>query len=243
MIRYLTPYIQDDLKEKMVFLGGPRQVGKTTLSKQVDKSYEYLNWDISSDRRKILDQEWSAQKKLLIFDEIHKFKKWRNYLKGIYDSQDRHLKKILVTGSARLDHYRFGGEALQGRYHYHRLHPFTTSELNLASSKDLNDFFNLSPFPEPCLSASKKSSDRWSLEYRTRLREEDVRDLEGVQDLGQIELLVKRLPELVGSPLSLNNLREDLDVSFRKVKNWIVELLGNFICTGTLSLLLCCSFR
>jgi hypothetical protein len=129
-------------------------------------------------------------------------------------------RRILVTGSARLDLYRHGGDSLQGRYHYLRLHPFSVAELGMSGRKDFQQLLALGGFPEPFLSGSKVEARRWSREYRSRLVTEDVASLEDVQDLGRMELLVLRLPQLVGAALSLNALREDLEVSHRTVSRW-----------------------
>ena len=138
------------------------------------------------------------------------------FLKGLYDGR-RRGQRILVTGSARLDFYRFGGDSLQGRYHLLRLHPFSAAELRLRTGADLLDLLRLGGFPEPFLGGSEVEARRWSREYRSRLVREDVASLERVQDLGNLELLALRLPELVGSPLSVNALREDLQVSHKTV--------------------------
>jgi predicted AAA+ superfamily ATPase len=218
--RYLTKQIQQDLTKKMVFVGGPRQVGKTTLAKTFLKDGEgYLNWDVPEQRERILKKELPAAP-LWIFDEIHKYRGWRNYLKGLYDSKPSH-QQILVTGSARLDFYRFSGDSLQGRYHYLRLHPLSMAELKSNDQEDLMRLLLLSGFPEPYFSGSAIESKRWSREYRTRLIREDLVQLERVQDLGHIELLAMRLPELVGSPLSINAIREDLQVSHKAVATWL----------------------
>jgi uncharacterized protein len=114
--RYLLPQVRRDLSRKMVFVAGPRQVGKTTLARSLERgTVGYLNWDISEQRERILSGELPAGK-LWILDEIHKYRRWRNYLKGLYDGRPRG-QRILVTGSGRLDLYRFGGDSLQGRYH------------------------------------------------------------------------------------------------------------------------------
>ncbi|MCL5261028.1 MAG: ATP-binding protein [Gammaproteobacteria bacterium] len=218
--RYLTNQIKNDLLKKMVFIGGPRQVGKTTLAKSfLQNDCGYLNWDVFEHREKILKMELPASI-LWIFDEIHKYRKWRNYLKGIYDAKSKE-QQILVTGSARLDYYRFSGDSLQGRYYYLRLHPISLAELKSESQEDLLSLLNLGGFPEPFFSASTIEAKRWSREYRSRLINEDIIQLEKVQDLGNLELLAMRLPELVGSPLSINALREDLQVSHKTVANWL----------------------
>ena len=129
-----------------------------------------------------------------------------------------------MTGSARLDFYRFGGDSLQGRYHLLRLHPLSAAELGIASPGGLRDLLALGGFPEPFFGGSETEARRWSREYRQRLVSEEITSLERVQDLGAIETLMLRLPELVGSPLSLNALREDLQVSHRTVASWVAIL-------------------
>ncbi|MGH9323929.1 MAG: ATP-binding protein, partial [Vicinamibacteria bacterium] len=219
--RYLAPQVERDLRRKMVFVGGARQVGKTTLALDLLSSPRgYMNWDVPEHRERILKRELPPTS-TWVFDELHKYRAWRNYLKGLYDAPRREKKRILVTGSARLDLYRRGGDSLQGRYHYLRLHPFSVAELGLQSASDFRDLLELGGFPEPFLGGSKREASRWSREYRTRLIREDVVSLEQVHDLGGLELLMLRLPELVGSPLSINALREDLNVSHKTASHWI----------------------
>ncbi|MEW6488799.1 MAG: ATP-binding protein [Thermodesulfobacteriota bacterium] len=221
--RYLKPQIERDLDAKMVFVAGPRQVGKTTLARSVEGAEAgYLNWDVAEHREQILRRRLPASD-LWVFDEIHKYRPWRNYLKGLYDGR-RPGQRILVTGSARLDLYRFGGDSLQGRYHLLRLHPLSVAELGLDTAAELGDLLTLGGFPEPYLSGSETEARRWSRQYRTLLVREEVAGLERVADLGTLELLTLALPDRVGSPLSLNALREDLRVSHKTVARW-VEIL------------------
>ncbi len=221
--RYLLPAVRRDLARKMVFVAGPRQVGKTTLARSLPGAGAgYLNWDIAEHRQRILENELLPGK-FWIFDEIHKYRRWRNYLKGIYDGRPRG-QRILVTGSARLDLYRFGGDSLQGRYHLLRLHPLSVAELGANNARGLTDLLALGGFPEPFFAGGEVEARRWSREYRTRLIREDIVSLERIQDLGQLELLMLRLPDLVGSPLSLNALREDLQISHKTVASWLAAL-------------------
>jgi uncharacterized protein len=219
--RYLTAQVVKDLKQKMVFVGGPRQVGKTTMAKQIVAHHPngYLNWDIPVHREAILKRELPVAP-VWVFDELHKYRQWRSYLKGIYD-QFGHGKEVLVTGSARLDYYRYGGDSLQGRYHYLRLNPLTVSELHIQRQADFETLFKLGGFPEPFFSSSQIEAKRWSREYRERLIQEDLLSLEQAKDVGTLELLMIRLPELVGSPLSINSLREDLQVSHKTIAHWL----------------------
>ena len=220
MNRYLKKPVIEDLRSKMVFIGGPRQVGKTTLSLDLaPKQHRYLNWDILKDKELILKQHFPIEK-FIIFDEIHKFNEWRNYIKGLYDKH-KNEKKILVTGSAKLDYYRHSGDSLQGRYHYYRLHPLTVKELGVQSKQDMKTLLTLGGFPEPFLSGSKRQALRWQREYRNRIINEDISSLELSQNLSQMELLIMKLSELVGSPLSINALREDLNLSHKTIAKYL----------------------
>ena len=219
-LRYLTAQVKRDLGRKMVFIAGPRQVGKTTIARGLPGAKSgYLNWDVAEHRERILRRELPAGS-LWIFDEIHKHRQWRNYLKGLYDGR-RSGQKILVTGSGRLDLYRFGGDSLQGRYHMLRLYPFSAAELGLDKPKQLLDLLKLGGFPEPWLSGSERESRRWSREYRSLLIREEVTALERIQDLGQLEVMMLSLPDRVGSPLSINALREDLQVAHKTAASWL----------------------
>jgi predicted AAA+ superfamily ATPase len=220
LTRYLVPQVRRDLTKKMVFVAGPRQVGKTTLATSLPGGEAgYLNWDIAEHRERILRRELPATKRW-VFDELHKYRSWRNYLKGLFDSHNV-SREILVTGSARLDFYRFGGDSLQGRYHLLRLHPLSVAELGLTKPRELQDLLKLGGFPEPYFSGSEIEARRWSREHRTLLIREEVTSLERVQDLGNFEFLMLRLPELVGSPLSINALREDLQLTHKTVAHWL----------------------
>ena len=169
-MRYVEPVITSDLARKMVFLAGPRQGGKTTIAKKLLKDFRkdietrYLNWDSTEDREKILRQRFPAGEGMLVLDEIHKYSRWRQTVKGLYDKRGDHLQ-IMVIGSARLDHYRHGGDSLQGRYHFHRLHPLSFAEVGGAALSDLEDLLAFSGFPEPFFLASEKETKRWSREY------------------------------------------------------------------------------
>jgi hypothetical protein len=221
--RYLAAQVERDLRRKMVFVAGPRQVGKSTMARQIlGRRAGYLNWDVGADRERILRGELPVAR-LWVLDEIHKYRRWRNYLKGLYDGR-RPGQQILVTGSARLDFYRFGGDSLQGRYHLLRMHPLSVAELKIDRPADLLGLLTLGGFPEPFLSGSEVQARRWSREYRNLLVREELVSIERVLDLAHLEQLVMRLPDLVGSPLSLNALREDLEVSHKTIGNWIAIL-------------------
>ena len=233
--RYLLPYIKKDLNQKMVFLYGPRQVGKTTLSLSILKKGEeshpaYFNWDYRADRKKILAEHFPPHEKTLIFDEIHKYSRWRNFLKGLYDKQ-KSMRHFLITGSGNLKHYNRGGDSLQGRYYSYRLHPFSLRELNSKPTKeDLKTLLKLSGFPEPLFSGSRKTLNRWRNERITQLVKEDIRSLERIRELDIMEVLIDSLPQKVGSPLSIKSLKEDLEVSHETVERWICILENLFFC-------------
>lgn len=235
MERYLKAAVVADLQEKMVFLGGPRQVGKTTLALSLleggsEEHPAYLNWDDTASRKALLQGALPAGENLVILDEIHKYKGWRNLVKGFYDL-NKSKKRFLITGSARLDHYRRGGDSLQGRYHYHRLHPLSLYEVNPAPTRaDLDQLLQFGGFPEPFLKANARHWKRWQRERQSRVIQEDLMSLEHVKEVSQLDLLASVLPERVGSPLSLNNLREVLSVAFETADRWVTILENLYFC-------------
>ncbi len=246
--RYLTDHILKDLQEKMVFVGGARQVGKTSLAKYIAehyfRSHDYLNWDYKDDRRNIMQGRFKGDAQIVLFDEIHKYKEWKNYLKGQFDKHKDDFK-ILVTGSARLDIYRKGGDSLMGRYYYYRLHPFSLAEFlerrnnftpleeihfhdaNKEAREVLYILLKFGGFPETLLSQSEKTLRKWHNQRLDRLVKEDIRDVENIRDLSALQILVSILPEKVGSLLSINSLREDISAAHKTVASW-VEILERF---------------
>jgi len=247
--RYLTQYILEDLHDKMVFVGGPRQVGKTTLAREfVAKHFRetgYYNWDSRKDRRKMMQSDWPGSAELIILDEIHKYKKWKSFVKGEYDTlKDKY--RFMVTGSARLDIYKKGGDSMLGRYHYYRLHPFSLAELSGKSSvaaifeeipisriPEKDAFVSLDKFggfPEPFIKQNMRTLRKWHQERHDRLFREDIRDIEPVRDIVNMQLLGDMLPERAGSLLSVNSLREDLEVSHRAVSSWLNILEAFYYC-------------
>ena len=231
--RYLKAEIKSDLKDKMVFVNGPRQSGKTTLALSLLKSSSvknaaYLNYDYPEDRDLILKGHFPGGQKIIVLDEIHKYARWRNLIKGFYD---KYKKAFLVTGSARFSHYRRGGDSLLGRYYLYRLHPFSLREINKKpTSSDLESLIKWGGFPEPFLKGSSKTLNRWHKSCMELLVHEDIRDLENIRELSLIDLLVNTLPDKVGSPLSIKSLMEDMQVAHKTVEKWISILDGFYFC-------------
>jgi predicted AAA+ superfamily ATPase len=261
--RYIQQSIQDDalMSKKMAIITGPRQVGKTTMVQNILEEFSsnqnYFNFD-DEEFRKI----WIKNPKALIpntpqslvaFDEIHKDRKWKNKLKGLYDLYGKSTN-FVITGSARLDFYRKSGDSLQGRYFPYRLHPFTygetsnykgppekewieNSQNSNSNSKNkhneiikINDLINLGGFPEPLLGGNLSRAKRWQRLYRERLIEEDVRDLQNIRELRNLENLTILLRERIGSQLSYESLRQDLSCSPDSVFRWIQLLETLYYC-------------
>lgn len=230
----------------MAFVSGPRQVGKTTLAKSFLKTtHNYFSWDEDEFRRawskspsKAIEMRGNGP---IVLDEIHKDRRWKQRLKGIFDTKGDEIP-IIVTGSARLDIYKKGGDSLMGRYLPWRLHPFSVAEqANIHVSPNefkeprlvqypWNDLLKLGGFPEPLFQASEAKAKRWSRLRLDRLVQEDVRDLKAIRDLQALRVLVDLLPERVGSLLSINNLREDAGIAYASAYEWILVLEALYHC-------------
>ncbi len=223
----------------MAFISGPRQVGKSTLARALLESEKnYFLYDEEDFRRawtRSPSQSISARAPgTIVLDEIHKDRRWKSKLKGLSDTRPRDLQ-IVVTGSARLDHYRKGSDSLLGRYLPYRMFPFSVAETQspVAPSEALAanhvvypwaDLLRLGTFPEPLLAGNENEARRWSRLRLDRLVLEDTRDFLNISDLNAFRSLIELLPERVGSLLSVNSLREDVGKAYATVKSWMEVL-------------------
>lgn len=234
MYRYNQSFIFEDLLNKMVFLGGPRQAGKTTLSHALRQgAFDqgiYLTWDADEDRKRILEKQWRDDTPLIILDELHKYPRWKQWIKGVYDKKTEH-QHFIVTGSARLDVYRHGGDSLMGRYHYWRLHPLTIDELppDMSIKEGFERLLQVGGFPEPFLSGDERLARRWRRERFDRILREDIRDLEPVRHIQLLMLFLDSLRERAGSLITLSNLAADLQIAPKTAKSWLALIERMYI--------------
>jgi predicted AAA+ superfamily ATPase len=238
----LEPYIEDDLNNKMVFLSGPRQVGKTTLSKKITKKRngKYLLYDNPDDKDLILNKLY-LNESLVCLDEFHKYARWKSYLKGVYDKHKDTLN-FIITGSARLDVYQQAGDSLFGRYYLHQLFPLTLAELHNTGIRlptaisepenalnGLKELMTLGGFPEPFLKGSEQFIRRWSNQRRQLLIHEDLRELSDIKLLSVAEALMSLLPHKVCSLISYQSIANHLQISVPTVQDWLKQFERLFI--------------
>ncbi len=253
--RLLSRHLEGILANgKMAFMSGPRQVGKTTLARQLQKTFcqsLYFNWDIITDQKRLLKNPYFFEEAdrqtrkpfLVVLDEIHKYARWKNYLKGAYDGHQNDFR-FLVTGSGRLDLFKKGGDSLMGRYLSAPLFPLSVGELSgrLPTWADFKErlldpppiqsgvaevygtLFRFSGFPEPFVKADARFYNAWFQERKSLLVREDIRSATGIREISLMETLSHLVPDKVGAPLSINSLREDVGVAFETVRDWLLLL-------------------
>lgn len=229
MSRYLSPLIQNDLRQKMVFVTGPRQVGKTTLARELGNTFAnplYLNCDALADKPRIQQADWPRSHDYVVLDEIHAMPDWKTYLKGVFDTKPA-IQSLLVTGSARLDTFRQTGESLAGRYHRWRLHPLSVRELEGAhtsaegSDAALDSLMRFGGFPEPFFKGTDAVRKRWQNQYFTDMVREDVLEFSRIHEVRAMRDLVALLRKRTGSPLSFESLGRDLGLSPKTVRSYV----------------------
>lgn len=259
--RIYEAVFEEHLEEnrQMLFMVGPRQVGKTTTSLEVAEPYKhhfYFNWDVQSDRIKIVEgpdaiaevMQLDTLRKMMpvvVFDELHKYGKWKTFLKGFFDKFSKYVH-IIVTGSARLDVYKAGGDSLMGRYFSYRLHPLSVAEITdptikknemtnpkKISHEHFSNLFTFGGFPEPFLKRTAQFYNRWKRTRTQQLFQEDLRDLTRIQELGQIQLLAEVLRQQVGQLTSYTELAKKINVSVDTIRRWL-EILKSFYYCYTL---------
>ena len=232
---------------QMAFVTGPRQIGKTTTCRAHAQSY--VNWDNLDDREQILAGPASLFERLelnrltevtpvALFDELHKYPRWKQFLKGFFDTYADRVR-ILVTGSSRMDVYRRGGDSLMGRYFLYRMHPFSVAETlhrDLPDPKRIiraprkikaTDFVALwrhGGYPEPYLKRDTRFTRRWQSLRLEQLVREDVRDLTQIQHIDQLETLAKLLASRSAHQLVYSNLAKQVRVSVDTVRRWVDAL-------------------
>ncbi|MEA1986274.1 MAG: ATP-binding protein [Candidatus Marinimicrobia bacterium] len=249
MKRIYSELLEDHFENnrQIAIISGPRQTGKTTLSQMIYNNFTYLNWDNKNNRENILTgasniidtynlNSLSKKSNLIIFDELHKYPKWKIFIKGFFDSYGEQTK-ILITGSARLNIYKKVGDSLMGRYFHYRLHPLSVAETlhtNLIKTEirkpkkiplsTMKHFLEYGGFPEPFLKSDKRFYNRWKRTKNEQFIYEDVRNLTNVQDIDSIEVLTEILKNQTGQLVNYSSLSKKLNVSVGTIKRWIIIL-------------------
>ena len=234
MHRIYTPHLREYAGRKIILVTGPRQVGKTTLAKMLSDSCTYLNYDNEEDRRILAEKSWDRSRQFVLFDELHKMPKWKQWIKGVFDTEGP-KPSLVVTGSAKLDIHRKLGDSLAGRYFQYRIHPLDICELHQLAKfqkadpkKTLTQLLKCSGFPEPFLEGNEKFYNMWKKTHMDVMLKQDMLE-EGMRDIRGMETLVSLLKNRVGSPLSYLSLSRDLQRNDKTVKNWLTSLENIYV--------------
>ena len=259
MKRIYEEVILDHIKNyrQMLFIMGPRQVGKTTTCYQAGQlwaNFFYFNWDREEDRELILKgansialktdlNKLTVRNALIIFDEIHKYKKWKLFLKGFYDSFPN-KSHIIATGSAKLNVYRRGGDSLMGRYFPFRFHPLSVAEIvypeigvteirplpKEIADYDFEKLWQFGGYPDPFINGTARFYNRWKNLRLEKLFKEDIRDLTRVQELDQLQTMATILQSQIGQNTTYDSLAKKVRVSANTIRSWFAILNSIYYC-------------
>ena len=250
----LRPRLYDSVFERhlkhnrqMIFVAGPRQVGKTTSCRRLADTY--LNMDDREHRNAVLagpgslsglisSGHHSGGKPVAVLDELHKWRGWKRFLKGFFDVYGGRFR-LVVTGSSRLDIYRRGGDSMMGRYFLYHMHPFSVGEVARHETPrspiqapvqipetEFRALWDHGGYPEPFIKRRAGFSRIWRNLAMHQLAREDIRDVTGILEMSQIDSLVGLLAGLSSTRLSYKNLAEPLSTSAVTVKRWIAALVA-----------------
>ena len=228
----------------MAFVSGPRQVGKTTVAKNIAPDTSYLDWDDKDDRVSIIQGQEHVRDRVghkvgpvVVFDELHKFSDWKNFIKGLFDKNEELAWRIIVTGSSRLDTYRKGGDSLTGRYFHFTMYPLSVAEIlhpvfsdnPIREPKALDDdsweaLLMFGGFPETFLKQNRRFHRQWSRTRQKQLVQEDIRDLGGAYDVARIEVLSELIQLNATTLLNYSSYARNLRASVESVQRWIALL-------------------
>lgn len=232
-------------ERQMAFVSGPRQVGKTTIGRTLAQAC--YSWDNTAFKKAVLSGTdavaqltgmhlLSASRRILLFDEIHKFTRWKAFLKGFFDDYGETIG-LIVSGPARMDVYKRGGDSLMGRYFPYRVHPFGVGELvhptlrvkeivlpSFLQDSEWEALVKFGGFPEPFLRRDASFARRWRRLRDEHLFREDIRDLTRVMDLEQMRHLALLLSQRSGEQLVAASLARDIQVSEPTIKKWVATL-------------------
>lgn len=244
----LRQHFADD--RQMAFVSGPRQVGKTTTASAFTSDIIYLSWDNDDDRLAILDGPAAVNSRIgltsagtIIFDELHKYPHWKNFLKGFYDSYGNKKFNVVVTGSARLDVYRKGADSLMGRYFSYRMHPLSVGEIASSgippqeisppseiADEDFAGLLKFGGFPEPFLKRNNRFHTRWKRMRFQLLFREELRDFSKIHEIGQVEILAELIKRQTGQLVNFAALARKIRASQDSIRRWISVLESLYYC-------------
>lgn len=226
---------------QMVFLSGPRHVGKTTLATLQSPSV-YLSWDTLQGHKQFMAEIPTPVPPMITFDELDKLKNWKNSLKGFFDCHKEETK-ILVAGSTALNRYIPGNDSLMGRYFLYRIHPLSVAELlrtefptapiappQRVETDTLEALLRFGGFPESFIKQDALFYQRWQNLRTEQMLKEDIRALSQVIDLDQLALLTLHLQNQTGQLVNYHNLGNKIQVSDQTIRRWITLLESCFYC-------------
>jgi predicted AAA+ superfamily ATPase len=235
--RSVTSLIEHSLTEQAaVAIIGPRQVGKTTLAREIADSRPgslYLDLEAREDRDRLAEPVLFLRQyadSLVVLDEIHRVPEIFSSLRGIIDQGRRTghgVGRFLILGSASLDLLRQSSESLAGRITYINMGPFNVLEMP-ADEPTLLRLWTRGGFPGSYLAPNDTVSLRWRNDFIRTYLERDVPQFGPRVPAGMLERLWTMLAHGQGTLLNASRLASSLHISAPTVQRYI-DLLADLL--------------
>jgi uncharacterized protein len=229
--RELGPIITKALESyKIVSLLGPRQSGKTTLSKMVGENFDYYNMEDLSFRSRLSDDPKSFFKSLkndVIIDEVQEWPDILSYIQ-LFTDDEKWNYRFILTGSNSITLSDKISQSLAGRVRIFQILPLSMRELPIEKRPHtISEALFKGMYPR--IYWQSLDPQEWISSYVQTYIQKDVRQLINLDNLSTFDRFLRLVAGRVGQVLNYSSLANDVGTSVPTIKSWISILEASYI--------------